>query len=170
MSKSTKSPPLRQVAALCWRRETDGSIRVALVTSRDRRRWILPKGWPIKGLRNFEAAETEAVEEAGVVGAVTRAPIGSYTYRKRLAKKTERVSVEVYGLKVERRLDDWREKGQRDIAWLTAEEAARRATDPAVGDLLREEGRRLAAEADPTDPPLPSAPAQARPSNSAVDR
>jgi 8-oxo-dGTP pyrophosphatase MutT (NUDIX family) len=56
---------------------------VLLVTSRDTRRWIIPKGWPQKGKAPHRAAAREAFEEAGVVGAVGRRPVGSFAYEKR---------------------------------------------------------------------------------------
>lgn len=80
MPKLKKAPPksksgkkvsqkiLRQVASLPLRRSEDGKIEVLLVTSRETRRWIIPKGWPMKGKKQHEAAAIEAEEEAGVIG------------------------------------------------------------------------------------------------------
>ena len=39
-----------------------------LVTSRETGRWVIPKGWAIKGLKPADVAEREAYEEAGLVG------------------------------------------------------------------------------------------------------
>jgi 8-oxo-dGTP pyrophosphatase MutT (NUDIX family) len=55
-----------------------------LVTSRETRRWIIPKGWPKKGKSPHRSAAREAFEEAGVLGAVGRQPVGSFSYEKRL--------------------------------------------------------------------------------------
>jgi 8-oxo-dGTP pyrophosphatase MutT (NUDIX family) len=57
-----------QFAALPCRTAEDGSRQVMLVTSRETRRWIIPKGWPIKGLKPPKVAAQEAHEEAGLVG------------------------------------------------------------------------------------------------------
>jgi 8-oxo-dGTP pyrophosphatase MutT (NUDIX family) len=111
-------------------------MRVVLVTSRERRRWIIPKGWPIKGLKNPEVAETEAMEEAGVVGRISKKPIGRFIYDKQFPKKTVTVTVDVYGLEVLKELDEWQEKGQRDVQWFEVEEAARLADDRSVGELI----------------------------------
>jgi len=43
-----------------------------LITSRDTRRWVIPKGWPKKGTSPRHSAAREAFEEAGVVGAVAK--------------------------------------------------------------------------------------------------
>ena len=56
----------RQVAALPFR--ISGNQReVLLITSRETRRWVIPKGWPMKGKKDWEAAATEAFEEAGAL-------------------------------------------------------------------------------------------------------
>ena len=56
-----------QVAALPDKGKP-GSYNVLLVTSREPHRWIIPKGWPMKGRKDHEAAAQEALEEAGVEG------------------------------------------------------------------------------------------------------
>jgi 8-oxo-dGTP pyrophosphatase MutT (NUDIX family) len=59
-----------QFAALPCRTAEDGSRQVMLVTSRETRRWVIPKGWPIKGLKPLKVAVREAYEEAGLVGRI----------------------------------------------------------------------------------------------------
>ena len=137
-----------QVAALPWRIDDDGELRVVLVTSRERRRWILPKGWPIRGLKDWEAAATEAMEEAGLLGRVARRPVGRYAYEKRFPRRVETVTVEVYPLRVDRRLELWPEKGQREVRWFTPGEAAANAGDKGVAESIL----RFAASARQEEP------------------
>src|SRR5262249_48004872 len=88
---------------------------VMLVTSRETRRWIIPKGWPHKGKAPHHSAAREAFEEAGVVGAVRRHPLGSFAYEKRF--KNGRVvlcEVHVFPLKVRRQNKQWPERRQRE--------------------------------------------------------
>ena len=67
-----------QFAALPFALAPDG-LRVLLVTSRETRRRVIPKGWPIRGLKPREVAAREAFEEAGVVGSIVgKRPIGHY--------------------------------------------------------------------------------------------
>jgi 8-oxo-dGTP pyrophosphatase MutT (NUDIX family) len=49
-----------QYGALPYRFGAEGELELLLVTSRGRGRWIMPKGWPIKGLKPQEAAAREA--------------------------------------------------------------------------------------------------------------
>ena len=69
----------QQVGALCVRRADDGSQQVLLITSRGSGRWVIPKGWPTKRLKDHKAAAREAEQEAGVLGKVKSKPIGNYT-------------------------------------------------------------------------------------------
>ena len=92
----------RQDAALPGRLAEGGDIEVLLISSRETRRWVLPKGWPMKGRAPHQAAETEAEEEAGVIGKITREPVGSYGYLKRLnpaLQDSDRVASSVGRLK-----------------------------------------------------------------------
>ena len=73
----------RQVAALPLRLAKDGALEIMLVTSRDTGRWITPKGWTSKRLKDCKAAAREAREEAGVKGKILRDAIGTYRYIKR---------------------------------------------------------------------------------------
>lgn len=59
----------KQFAVLPLKYE-DGLTLVLLVTSRETRRWVLPKGWAEKQLSGPELAAKEAFEEAGVTGHV----------------------------------------------------------------------------------------------------
>jgi 8-oxo-dGTP pyrophosphatase MutT (NUDIX family) len=98
--------PRRQYAALPFRL-LDGLPEVLLVTSRETRRWIIPKGWPQKGLSAHDVALREAREEAGVVGRVAKRAIGYYHYDKRLAANDYvTCKVRVFLLEVEWELDD----------------------------------------------------------------
>ena len=54
--------PRTQFAALPWRRNAEGEVEVLMITSRDTRRWVIPKGWPIKGIKSPKSAAQEAFE------------------------------------------------------------------------------------------------------------
>lgn len=80
---TTPAAQLTQIAALPLTVGDDGNVRVLLLTSRETKRWVIPKGWPMKGRKPYEAAAQEALEEAGVIGHTKKNPIGSYVYFKR---------------------------------------------------------------------------------------
>jgi 8-oxo-dGTP pyrophosphatase MutT (NUDIX family) len=127
----------RQVAALAYRLTADGVPLFLLVSSRQTRRAVIPKGWPMKGLKDYEAAATEALEEGGVSGKVGRTPIGSYLYWKRLTDSFAFVTVEVFPLKVSSSLDSFREVGQREIGWFRAEDAALLVDEPMLASMIK---------------------------------
>ncbi|MCB1093515.1 MAG: NUDIX hydrolase, partial [Verrucomicrobiae bacterium] len=100
----------RQFAALPYRFE-DGGLRILLLTSRETRRWVIPKGWPMSMRKGYETAEKEALQEAGVAGEIGVTPLGTYTYRKRLHFfSSVWCEVEVYPLEVTRQKLKWRER------------------------------------------------------------
>jgi 8-oxo-dGTP pyrophosphatase MutT (NUDIX family) len=113
----------QQIAALCWRQKK-GQREILLITSRETKRWVIPKGWPMDHLVDFNAAKTEAYEEAGVLGHIKRKPIGSYIYDKIEEDVAQRVTVNVYALEVSEILNSWPEKRERRRAWFSIEEAA----------------------------------------------
>ena len=122
--KAKPVEPQVQYAALPFRLE-DGKVSVLLVTSRETRRWILPKGKPEKNLAPHLVAELEAFEEGGVKGEVSAIPFAHYAGIKRLDNGVEvPCDMVVYPLKVREILEDWREKDQRERRWLSPAEAA----------------------------------------------
>lgn len=129
--------PRAQAAALPWRRGEDGAVQVLLITSRETRRWVIPKGWPIKGLKAPKTAAREAMEEAGVEGEIAK-KIGVFHYDKRLGSgRLQRVRVGVYPLKVEIELDSWPEAHERVRLWTSPEDAASLVLEPELAELLR---------------------------------
>jgi 8-oxo-dGTP pyrophosphatase MutT (NUDIX family) len=132
---------LAQVAALPLMVGNDGITRVLLLTSRETKRWVIPKGWPMKGRKPYEAAAQEALEEAGVVGRPSRKPVGTYSYFKRREAHFDFCAVDVYLLMVDKQRKTWREKDERDTRWFTLDEAATLVQEPGLIALLRDLAR-----------------------------
>ena len=126
----------KQCAALPFSWD-EGELRILLVTSRETHRWVLPKGWREKRLAPHALAAKEAFEEAGVVGEVERRPIGRYDYLKRGPRdRVTPCSVRVFPLRVERLLDDWPERRQRQRRWFSPAEAAMAVEEGGLVTLL----------------------------------
>lgn len=125
--------PLVQYAALPYRMTEDGQPLIMLITSRETKRWIIPKGRPEKKLQPYEVAAREAFEEAGLVGKIAKKPSLAFRSEKRLKTGEMRDAVvEVYLLEVERELDDWQEKHQRERRWMSPSEAALLVDEPGL--------------------------------------
>lgn len=126
-----------QYGAVCWRMHR-GRVEVLLVTSRDTGRWIIPKGWPMKGVMAKDAAAREAWEEAGVEGKVDGAFIGDYSYTKVRMRKCDRFCVvQVFPLRVARLVDKFPEKKHRRRKWFLASDAARLVNEPELREILQ---------------------------------
>lgn len=137
MTRTRPDGYYRQSAVIPYR-VRDGGLEFLLITSRKRKRWVLPKGIHEPHLSAGESAAQEALEEAGVRGRVSAQPVGRYDYRKWGGTCT----VEVYTLGVEEVLERWPEQF-RTREWLPPEEAASRVDEPAVSDLLLATARLL---------------------------
>ena len=133
---------LTHYAALPYRISTEG-LEILLVTSRESRRWILPKGRPEKKLLPYKVAELEAYEEAGVRGRVDHIALGQYHSIKRLGLLGDRpVLITVYALAVHTILEAWPEQHERERAWMTPDAAADAVRDRELAVLLRQFGVR----------------------------
>ncbi|MFG1348812.1 NUDIX domain-containing protein [Xanthobacter autotrophicus] len=133
-----------QYAALPYRVRRDGEVQIRLITSRETRRWVIPKGWPMKGLSPPKAAAREAYEEAGLVGVISREPLGMYTYEKRLGTRSVLCDVLVFPLKVKRLLEKWPERFQRYGFWFSIDSAAAAVQEEDLSELIRSFGQIMA--------------------------
>jgi 8-oxo-dGTP pyrophosphatase MutT (NUDIX family) len=130
--------PRVQYGALPFRRNDSAQMEVMLVTSRETRRWIIPKGWPHKGRAPHRSAAREAYEEAGVVGRVRRQSLGSFSYEKRLATGGIVVcQVHVFALEVRQQRRSWPEKHEREVQWLSPAQAAKAVKEPMLAKIIR---------------------------------
>ena len=126
----------KKVGALPVKTDRNGALRVLLVTSRETRRLVIPKGWPWPGVKDHKAAAEEAREEAGIRGKIGKNPVGSYTYDKRRANGSVPVRVKVFLLEVHEELDDWPERDERERKWLTPTKAAESVVEPELAELI----------------------------------
>lgn len=126
---------VQQSATLPFVSLFDG-VRVLLITSRRRKRWIVPKGWPHKDLSLAESAAREAYEEAGVLGPVQLEPVGTYIYDKEMDGYAVPCHVFVYPLMVQQHALTWQEQGKRKLRWMPLAEAAELVDDDGLAELL----------------------------------
>ncbi|ETX14925.1 NTP pyrophosphohydrolase [Roseivivax halodurans JCM 10272] len=127
----------QQIAALPLRRSKKHGLEVLMVTSRDTKRWVMPKGWPMDGKKLWSAAEIEALEEAGATGFVGKVPIGAYHYVKRMGGKPDiACHVTVYPMVVEKLKKRWKERKERTRRWFDLRSAAKRVDEPDLVQLL----------------------------------
>ena len=118
---------IRQAAALPMR---DGEV--CLVTSRNGKRWVAPKGCMEPGKTAGQIALQEAWEEAGLVGLLEPEPIGSYVYQK----DGFTCHVVVFLMEVTSEAAAWPEQSFRQRRWLSVAKAAERVADPGLRALI----------------------------------
>lgn len=126
----------RQVAALPWRPHDDGR-QILMITSRETRRWVIPKGGRMAGKTDAEAAAIEAMEEAGVQGETDPVAVGAFRYAKRLKSGEDQMCVvAVFPLKVLIQLGAWPEAAERERRWMSPEDAAVAVHEPDLAALI----------------------------------
>ncbi|WP_247744904.1 NUDIX hydrolase [Shimia sp. R11_0] len=135
--KAEKAGKDMQFAALPYRIKKN-KVQVLLITSRGTRQWLLPKGWPMTGIKPHKAAAQEAWEEAGVIGHAHKHGLGKYRYRKERGPRTGlKIRVMVFPLEVRKLATHFPEAGQRDRIWLSPKKAAKRIRNPELAELVR---------------------------------
>jgi 8-oxo-dGTP pyrophosphatase MutT (NUDIX family) len=128
---------IAQYGVIAYDMAEDGSPRILLITSRETRRWVVPRGNPIAGLSRWHSAAQEAFEEAGVTGPVGTREIGSYRYEKRRRNGAlESSTVALFPLLVAQEHGDWPERRERTRRWCTPAEAAQLVEEPALARLI----------------------------------
>lgn len=128
---------MNQYAALCYRVSAKGRVQVLLITSRDTGRWVLPKGWPMKGHTAGGCALREAFEEAGVRGEVSDHCLGFYSYSKVISPTyAPTCVVAVFPVRVTHLLGKFPERDQRERKWFAPEKAAEKVVEPELRAML----------------------------------
>ncbi|MBM7066905.1 NUDIX hydrolase [Actibacterium sp. 188UL27-1] len=136
VTKGGKRDIRTQFGAICYRL-VQGKPQILLVTSRTRKRWIIPKGWPADGLTPAQAASQEAWEEGGVKGKSHGLCLGIYGYVKELGPSdTLPCIVAVYPLRVKTMSDTYPESGQRRRKWFSQRKAARKVDSPELREII----------------------------------
>jgi 8-oxo-dGTP pyrophosphatase MutT (NUDIX family) len=132
-----RRPNRVQSAALCFRTGKRGK-EVLLITSRERGRWILPKGWPINGLDGANTAAQEAWEEAGVKPLkIHKKSVGQFHYDKILNNGASApVEANVYSIEVDKLADSYPEVAERKRGWMAPKEAAKLVDEPELKAIL----------------------------------
>jgi 8-oxo-dGTP pyrophosphatase MutT (NUDIX family) len=126
----------RQYGVIPFRRGDD-RIEIMLITSRNTRRWIVPKGWPIGRKPSRDVAQLEALEEAGLEGTIGKRAFGAFHYQKRLKDGSVVLCrVDVFAFEVGRQREDWLERRDRKRRWFASESAIRLVREQELKALI----------------------------------
>lgn len=112
-----------QVAAVCYRRR-GAAMQFLLVNTNGGNKWTFPKGDPEPHLSHSQAAEREALEEAGVIGSIEPRHFHLYIHSKGVFWKSPGVQefvIKAFLLEVDRVGEPY--EMQRNPTWFSAEEA-----------------------------------------------
>jgi 8-oxo-dGTP pyrophosphatase MutT (NUDIX family) len=129
---------LTQYGVIPVRPAAGGGVEVLLITSRETRRWVVPRGNPVPGRSPVESAAQEAFEEAGIVGEVDPEPLGRYFYRKRRRNGAMLpAEVQLFRMRVAEERAEWPEKAERERRWFAPDEAAAAVAEGELAEMIR---------------------------------
>src|SRR5580704_17015051 len=147
--KRRARPAVRvQHGALSYRFTQMAALEILIVTTRQSRRWIVPKGWPIKRLTPSKSAAREAFEEAGVRGKIGARAIGNFRYNKTGQNGADPdCEVKIFPLLVRRQSATWPEHGQRVVQWVDPEKAISLIREPELKAIVAKFAKRASVAA-----------------------
>ena len=129
---STRTIVLVEQSGVIPYRIMDGKMEVMLITSSGSKRWVIPKGLIEPDMTPEDSAAKEAWEEAGVLGKVFPALIGTYEYYKSGCTW----QVDVFLLQVETVVENWPEAYKRKRQWVSIPKAIKRVDEPELKLIL----------------------------------
>jgi 8-oxo-dGTP pyrophosphatase MutT (NUDIX family) len=122
----------RQSAVIPYYYE-NGSLNVVLVTSRKKKKWIIPKGIVERDMTPADSAAKEALEEAGVRGVVAEKAVGSYQREKWGGT----CNIEVFPMEVTEILERWQEQGARERVLASIDTVDDLVDDASLKSIIR---------------------------------
>jgi 8-oxo-dGTP pyrophosphatase MutT (NUDIX family) len=135
-SSEDRQVKLKQFGALPYRMR-DNDLEILLITTRKKRRWSVPKGWPIKDSTPRQTAAIEAYEEAGVRGTVGKTKVGRFSKRRVKNKQSVICDVRIFPMEVRQRQANWPEKQQRNRIWVAPRKAVRMVRKAGIRRAIR---------------------------------
>ena len=128
---------LPQAAVIPLRKDEEGNIEVLLTRRDGKMKWGLPKGIIESDQTPADAACAEALEEAGVSGQLSAAPVSRYTFCKK--KSGHICHVTVFLMWVSKVMPCYHEQGIRERRWFALQQLSdlpiRRRVRPVLDKL-----------------------------------
>ena len=100
----------------------DGDVKLLMVTSLTRGRWVFPKGTMKKGEGKLKGCRREAFEEAGVKGKILSDLPITAVIKSNDKSKSDLIVVTYYPMLVTKQTKEWPEKKLRKRQWVPLDE------------------------------------------------
>jgi 8-oxo-dGTP pyrophosphatase MutT (NUDIX family) len=121
----------KQAAAIPFRIRDD-QIEILLITSRNGKKWIIPKGIIEPGDSARKTAAKETIEEAGVSGVIDLEEVGAFKYKKWGGI----CEVKVFSMHIKKTMDYWLEMDFRIRRWYRLKDAVSRVKPKKVRKII----------------------------------
>ena len=103
----------------------EGDLKLLVMTSLTRGRWVFPKGMLKKGEGKLKGCRREAFEEAGVKGKILSDLPITAVIKSKDKSKSDTMVVTYYPMFVTKRTKEWPEKKLRNRQWVSLDEIDR---------------------------------------------
>ena len=100
----------------------DGDVKLLMVTSLTRGRWVFPKGMLKKGEGKLKGCRREAFEEAGIKGKILSDLPITAVIKSKDKSKSDMMVVTYYPMIVTKQTKEWPEKKLRNRQWVPLDE------------------------------------------------
>lgn len=100
----------------------DGDVKLLMVTSLTRGRWVFPKGTLKKGEGKLKGCRREAFEEAGIKGKILSDLPITAIIKSKDKSKSDMMVVTYYPMFVTKQTKEWPEKKLRNRQWVPLDE------------------------------------------------
>ena len=111
-----------------------GDVKLLMVTSLTRGRWVFPKGMLKKGEGKLKGCRREAFEEAGIKGKILSDLPITAVIKSKDKSKSDMMVVTYYPIYVTKQTKEWPEKKLRKRQWVPLDEIDQHLKK---GDLLK---------------------------------
>ena len=121
----------------------DNAIQILLITTRNTRRWIVPKGWPLEGHTPANAPRRKPWKKRACWAKWRPSRWAGFSYDKlrKIRARSVPCRVQVYPMEVLRQRRTWAEKAARQTRWCSAEEALSHVGELGLRQLIRKFAR-----------------------------
>ncbi len=121
-----------QSGVVPYRRKGKKKIEILLITTVNRGKWIIPKGYVEFNLTPFESAKKEAFEEAGVMGSNETFELGNFVVQKSFGK----CFIKIYSMEVIREYEEYPDKARRKRKWMDLIIASEKVKIPEISEMI----------------------------------
>ncbi len=113
----------------------DDILQILLIKTKNKKKWITPKGKIEKNMTPRASALKEAEEEGGIKGEIIGKKLGYYVLKKGNDSENDRILM--FSMRVNEELIDYKEKEIRERRWCSMEEVLTLVSNTKLKEIIQ---------------------------------